>query len=132
MAKTRVEGLEALRAKVLDRFPEAAKEEMRKANEKNAQEFEAGVRRIIPKGDPKNGNLVDTLNTAAEGETGFRVTIGGPGAPYPLHLEAGHRNADGSHTPAKPFWNPTKRVLAKRARGRANRGMNKAVKAVSE
>lgn len=130
---TKVEGLARLRAKVLQRFPAAVKADMKAANRKNAEEFAATVRRIIPKGDPKDGQLVETLQISdAEGsETGVEVTIGGPSAPHPLHLEAGHRNRDGSHTAAKPFWNPAKRTMSKKAKGRANRVANKAIKGLT-
>jgi len=131
MARTKVEGLERLKARV-SALPEKAKAELRVANERNATEFEAMVRSIIPTGDPANGHLKDSLvKGPGITETGVVVTIGGPQAPYPLHLEAGHRNADGTHTPAVPFWNPAKRVLRKKQKGRATRAMNKAVKAIT-
>lgn len=130
MANTRVEGFERLKARI-KALPEAAKKELKIANERNAAEFEALVRSIIPVGDPENGHLRDSLaKGAGETETGVLVTIGGPRAPYPLHLEAGHRNPDGSHTPAVPYWNPSKRVLRKKQKGRASRALNKAVKAI--
>ena len=128
---TRVEGLERLKRRLAD-LSEAGRAEILKANQRNADEFADTVRKIIPKGNPEDGNLVDTLEVKpGETETGVLVTIGGPDQPHPLHLEAGHRNPDGSHTPAKPYWNPAKRVLKKRARGRASRALNKAIKDVS-
>lgn len=103
---------------------------MRKANQANADEFAGRVAAIIPRGDPSNGNLVDTLvvRPGEESETAVLVSIGGPGHIYPLHLEAGHRSKDGTHVPAKPFWNPAKRVMRKRARSRGARALSKAVK----
>ncbi len=125
---SRTEGLARFRKKMLDRLPDAAKTEIRKANDKNADEFMTGVRRIIPVGDPANGNLVNTLIKTPGDGTGVIVSIGGPEQDHPLHLEAGHKNRDGSHTPAKPFWNPTKRVMRKRMQSRASRALSKAVK----
>jgi hypothetical protein len=128
---TRVEGLERLKRRLAD-LSEGGRAEILKANQRNAEEFADTVRQIIPKGEPADGNLVDTLEVkAGETETGVLVTIGGPDQPHPLHLEAGHRNADGSHTPPKPYWNPAKRVLRKRARGRAGRALSKAIKDVT-
>jgi hypothetical protein len=128
---SRTEGLERFRQRVLSRLPEAAKAEIRKANNTNADEFIAGIRRIIPHGDPVNGNLVDTLAKRQGTGTGVIVSIGSKDQPHALHLEAGHKAPDGSHVPPKPFWNPTKRVMRKRIKGRAARAMNKAVKMVS-
>lgn len=131
---TRIDGLDRLRARVLVRLPKALKEDLKAANEKSADEFMGLVRKVIPKGDPTNGNLVDTLRTIDEpgSETGVRVIIGGMGEQiHPMHLEGGHRAPDGSHVPGKPYWNPAKRVLAKRIKGRATRAANKAVKSIT-
>lgn len=125
---SRVEGLERLKAKVLGRLTAAAKAETKKANKKNADEFEQLVRQHLPKGDDKNGHLVETLHQEDSGETGVAVVLGDAAHPYPLHLEAGHRNKDGSHTPGKPVWNPARQVMKKRAKGRAARAASKAVK----
>lgn len=126
--RTRVQGLARMRKRVLQRYPAAAREEIKKANDRNADEFMGLVKRIIPKGDPRDGNLVDTLEKRDGEDTGVLVTIGGPAAPYPLHLEGGHRAPDGTHVPATPYWYPAKRVLLKKTRGRASRAMTKAAK----
>jgi hypothetical protein len=131
MARTKTENLQRWRQKVLERFPDAAREQMRQANDKSADEFMATIRRIIPEGDADAPELISTLEKRA-GDAGFGglgvvVSIGGPAAPYPLHLEAGHKARDGSHVPAKPFWNPAKRVTTKRHKGRAARALRKAV-----
>lgn len=132
---SRVEGLQRLRQKVLQRFPAEARKAMKDANEKSAQEFAATVRRIIPKGDELAPELDQTLEVrdgdAAFGGLGVLVSIGGPLAPYPLHLEAGHKAPDGSHVPAKPFWNPAKRIVAKKHKGRASRALRKAIQATT-
>lgn len=115
------------------RLPELAREQMRRANERNATEFRDKVASIVPhSGDEKGGDLRSTLEMGradrADNETGYFVSIGGPEAPYPMHLEAGHMAPGGKKVEAKPFWNPAKQVLKKRARGRAARALNKVVK----
>lgn len=133
MAQTKVEGLERLRAKVLERLPAEAKRAIAEANQKNAHDMAALVLRTIPRGNPADGALADSVGVVegAQGDGAYLTTIGSAKTPYVLHLEAGHRNADGTHTPGKPFWNPSKRVVKKRARGRAARALTKAVKAVT-
>lgn len=124
----RVENLERLKAKIA-MLSEAAKEQMAKANQKNAQEFHDKVASIVPHtGDDKGGDLKATLEmTNGETETGFIVAIGGPSAPYPAHLEHGHKAPDGTKVEATPFWYPAKRVLKKRHQGRRNRALKQAV-----
>lgn len=128
---SRTEGLQRFRQKALSRFPKAAQDAMREANDKTADEFMATVRQILPEGDDKAPELVSTLEKrpgdAEFGGLGVVVTIGGPKAPYPLHLEAGHKAADGSHVPAKPYWNPAKQRAAKKHKGRAARALRKAI-----
>lgn len=132
---SRTENLQRWRQKVLSRFPESARQAMREANEKTADEFVAKVRQIIPKGDDSAPELEDTLQKRsgdpAYGGLGVIVSIGGPEAPYPMHLEGGHKAPDGSHVPPKPFWNPAKRVIAKRHRGRTARALRKAVQSIA-
>jgi hypothetical protein len=130
---SRVEGLDRTRDRVLRRLPAAAREKVKAANDKNADEFMGLVRRAIPavEVEGREIHLIDTLVKEEVSETGFSVSIGGPQAPYPLHLEGGHRAADGSHVPAKPGWNPAKRVIRKRAKGRSARAMNAALKQIS-
>jgi hypothetical protein len=103
------------------------------ANQKNAQEFASTVARVIPRGDERAGHLVDTLRQSDYGDLGAQVEIGGAGTgyPYPAHLEWGHRNKDGSHTPGKPFWFPAKVVIAKRARLRVLRAQRALIKSVA-
>lgn len=112
------------------RLPEAARERMRRANEKNADEFKAKVESIIPHtGDDKGGDLKSTLvKEKLDNDTGYRVSVGGPEAPYPMHLEAGHMGPDGKPVPGKPYWNPAKQVVKKRARGRSARALNAAIR----
>lgn len=132
---TRTENLQRWRQKVLQRFPASARATMRDANEKSADEFMALVRKIMPPGDDLAPELISTLQKrpgdAAFGGLGVIVSIGGPEAPYPLHLEAGHKAADGSHVPPKPFWNPARRVVNRKHKGRTQRAQRKAIKSIT-
>lgn len=130
MARTPIS---VIRTKAHTLLPERLKAELRQANEQNADEFMARIESIIPRGDPENGNLVDTLvkRPGERSEMAVLVSIGDHQHKHPLHLEAGHRNKDGSHTPAKPFWNPAKAVMRKRLNARAARALRKVVKEVT-
>lgn len=128
---TRVEGLEGFRRRMLETIPAAAREKLKAANQKNAEEFAALVRRIVPKSPEDDGVQLASTVEVRDGttETAVEVTIGGPAAPYPFHLEHGHAAADGSHVPGKPFWNPARRVLRKKTNSRRARALNAALKA---
>jgi hypothetical protein len=128
-----VEGLQRLRAKLLAMAGPEAQAAMAKANHKSADEFAAGIRNAIPRGEGEGGHLVNTLKVYSPGGVAWAVTLGGQGTgfPYPFHLEAGHRLPDGTVVPAKPYWNPTKRVMAKRAKARAVRTERAAIKKIT-
>lgn len=128
---SRVEGLERFKRKVQQRLTPKAKEISKKANRRNAQEFDGLVRRALKRGDPARGHLVDTLAMEDVGETGVQNSLGDAAHPYPMHLEGGHRNADGSHTAPQPTWNPAKVVMKKKAKARANRAASEAVKSMT-
>jgi hypothetical protein len=123
-------GLERAMARALA-LPVALRETAAAANKDNANEFASAVARIIPIDDDPHHDgehLVATLAvTPGKTATGTDVTIGGPDAPYPAHLEFGHMD-HGKHVPAKPYWFTTLRVLKARFRARWSRAMNKAVK----
>lgn len=131
-SSARTQGLQAFRQRVISRLPKAARDTIQEANEKSADDMVGTIRRIIPKGDDRAPELLSTLEKrpgdAEFGGLGVIVTIGGPNAPYPLHLEAGHKAPDGSHVPPKPFWNPAKQLVSKRHKGRARRALSKAIK----
>lgn len=132
----RIEGIARWKEKILKRLPAALRDQIKAANTKNADEFIKLVATNIPRGDPEDGNLVDTLHKGdatgnRRSETGVVVTIGGPDQPHPVHLEAGHRNKDGTHVPGKPYWWPARRVLRKRAKSRVARAANAAVRSLT-
>ncbi len=122
--EAKVTGLDALLAKWA-KVPGSVQTGVHLANEQNALEFMQGVLSIIPR---EEGKLSATL-TKEPGKTptALRVAIGGPEAPYPAHLEFGHRDGKG-HVPAKPFWFTTLRVLRKRFKSRTSRAASKAIK----
>lgn len=136
MAGTKVENLKIWRQRMIGVLPKAARDELREANEKSADQFMETIRRILPVGEPERGHLLATLSKRAGdpefGGLGVIVSLGDAAHPYPLHLEAGHKAADGSHVPPKPFWNPAKRLVSKTHRGRAQRALTKAVKKTME
>jgi hypothetical protein len=129
-----VKGLDRRRSIVLARFKAIQKANIRDANEKNADEFASQVVSAISHTSaelPAAGHvpLEQTVRKEQFGEVGFRVSIGGPQAPYPLHLDAGHMASDGKHVPAQPFWWVTLRLLGSRFRSRRNRAQSAALKA---
>lgn len=115
-------------------LPAAIRAAAMRAAEENADEFVSLITRTVPKGeDAGKGNerLVDTLQKGPS-KLGFgvRVTIGGPEAPYPAHLEFGHMTKGGKHVPAKPFWYPARRILKKKQRDRISRRVRDAIRAM--
>lgn len=112
--RTRVEGLARLKAHIARLTPEARKE-MADLNADTARRFANAVRVDLPRGDPAHGHLEDTLHwRKGETDTGYLVSVGGPGQPYPLHLEVGHKAPDGSHVPPTPFWYANRRAAVKK------------------
>lgn len=135
-AKVNPADLARWKAKVLSRLPVAGKAKLKAANRKNAEVFAARVGPIIPREDGTDsrrapGLLASTLAVADVGELGASVSLGSSAAPFPFHLEGGHRNKDGTHTPPKKFWNPVKRLTRKAARARSARALNQAAKLVA-
>lgn len=130
MARTPVS---VLRKRAAYLLPQKIGDELRQASEENADEFMGRIEAIIPRGDPENGNLVDSLVKRPGDRSQFAVlvSIGDAQRKHPMHLEGGHKNKDGSHTPAKPFWNPTKAVMRKQIRKRASAALRKAIKEVT-
>jgi hypothetical protein len=127
--EAKVAGLAALEAKIA-RIPGSIRDAAKDANDQNALDFMRQVHAIIPRDDKAGEHLADTLvKEAGKTSTAVRVAIGGPEAPYPAHLEFGHRGPDGKHVPAKPFWFTTLRVMRRRFRDRASRAASKAIKA---
>lgn len=123
--------LERFKARVLALAGPQAEAALKRANELNAEDFRATVARIIPRGDPEDGHLVDSLRVEPSGDTGSAVSIGDAKHPYPLHLETGHKLPSGKTVPGKAYWFPSKRVTAKKARGRLVRAERLVIKAAA-
>lgn len=125
-ASARTRGLDQLRAKLLSRFPAAAKAKIKEANQQNAEEFARRVKAILPRGDDRGGHIEDTVRVEARGDTGFATAIGDAAHPYPAHLEFGHM-AGNTHVPGKPAWFPALRLFRRRAKSRQTRALRLAV-----
>jgi len=130
-AEIKAANLARMRARVLALAGPESEAAMLKANTGRAKLMAQTVRSALPRGDPANGNLVDTLASHVISSTGVEVAIGGPGAPYPLHLEVGHRARDGTHVRGKPFWFPAKRVTKKSSLSRIVRVERAAIKKIT-
>lgn len=126
---TRTEGLDSFKAKFTRRLPAEARQKVKAANLKNAEEFRALLVRIMPSSEDAP-HLRDSVELKEVGEFGVQVSEGNAQVPYPAHLELGHRARDGTQVEAMPHWFPAKRVLKKKHRGRQSRAMNAALKAV--
>ena len=132
--RTTTEGLDQLKAKLLQRLPRAARAQIRLANEKSAAELMSRVLVIIPV-DAAGTDGVHLRNSVkrgdfADGDTATFVSVGSAEAPYPAHLALGHRAKDGTHVPGKDFWYAPKRVLRKRVNARMARAMSAAIKSI--
>jgi hypothetical protein len=126
----KVQGLANLEAKLLRLGGPEFEKKIKDANSKNADEFLALVRSIIPRGT-EDSHLANTLQRFDQGPTGAGVSIGDAEHKYPLHLEAGHRNKGGQHVPGKAYWFPAKRLQSKRWRARTRRAANAMIKAIA-
>lgn len=137
MITCEVKGLEEWKAAILGRLVPVAKERIRQANSESADDLVEQVREAIshttpPKEAEGHVPLEQTLRKEDHGEVGFRVSVGGPEAPYPLHLDAGHMARDGTHVEAQPFWYVSLRFLSRSRRNRRTAAHRAAVKATAE
>lgn len=102
------------------------------ANEVNAREFASAVAQVVPVGDDEKregARLASTIQVLpGKWSTSMQVSIGGPEAPYALHLEAGHMTKSGKHVPGRPYWWTTMRLHYRQYRARTARAVNLAVK----
>ncbi len=123
----KVKGLADLRKRIIQMLPRDAVLKQREVNEQNAGDFFDLVESVIPR---DRGKLAGTLKKRASlfSPTATEVTIGGPEAPYPLHLAAGHRAADGSHVPPEDFWFAPLYLVKKRTKARSARALNAVVR----
>jgi hypothetical protein len=124
----KVANIQRSRERILSLASPAQIAKLKAANQQNADEMRTTVARIVPR---EHGELAATLNTYSLGVVAVATAIGNTETPYPLHLEAGHRNHGGSHTPGKPFWNPAARVQRKRWAQRVRRAGNDIIKSAT-
>jgi hypothetical protein len=126
----RTQNLQRFKEKVLKRFPQAAKDEIRKANDKNADEFMAKLRQIVP---TDTGELERTIaKEPGRTETAVAVGVGDaetPAGPVEYGHMTGEQGSSGrEHVRGRPFFWPARRVLFKRMKNRTARAMTKAAK----
>ncbi len=130
----RVLNLERLIAKI-SALPDSVKSRVLAANKTSAREFLSSVAQIAPVGDDEKREGEHLVTTLAMGDakspTAVAVSIGGPEAPYPLHLEVGYMTKGGKHVHGRAFWYPTWRLNKKRYRQRAARALNAAMKKIA-
>lgn len=102
---------------------------------KSANELASTAKALVPRG-PGPDHLADTIEGhVVDGGRGFEVTAGGDTVDSKIQahaVEGGRRSsAKTGGMDARPYLNPAKRLMAKRIRGRINRGINKALKKVA-
>lgn len=128
-------GLAALQRK-LDAIPKAAKRAVEQSMEKSAQEIVDLAKRLCP---TDSGALRDSIGwTWAAAPEGSMVLASTKGAVLRITIYAGSDEAfyarwiefGTSEMEAHPFFFPAYRMLQKRAKGRTNRAITKAVKDV--
>jgi hypothetical protein len=111
----------------LEQLKRSAREALLRAQVTKADLFMGKILSVIPK---EHGELAATVK-ADETETGAMVAVGGPEAPYPLHLDAGHLGPGGVHVAAVPFYYVSRRALKKKFASIDAASVNKAVRAVT-
>lgn len=121
-----VTGLDKWKAKVAA-IPDAAKAEIDKAINTNADKFMARVHQVIPK---DTGDLESTIKKQQTGELYVTVTVGDAAHPYVAPLEFGHMD-HGVHVPPRAFFFPTKRAMRRSFKARLSRAIKKAINALS-
>jgi hypothetical protein len=129
MGTQQVDGLDYILKKIAA-MPKNVQESVHQANIKNAEEFDSKLHTTVPK---DTGDLDKTIKVIP-GRTplGSGVSVGeGQGesnvAGKAKGIEFGHMDGK-THVPARPFFYPVIRVLAKRWKGRVARAGNKAIK----
>ncbi|HEY1750323.1 MAG TPA: hypothetical protein VGG29_03615 [Caulobacteraceae bacterium] len=130
------QGLDSLSAK-LARIPGSVQAAVKGADDHNATDFMQQVEARIPRAKPEDHegarpeHLVQTLaKSDGPGPMAVTVSIGGPEAPYPMHLEGGHMAKNGRHVQGEPFWFPTLRINKRRFQSRRASAVRAALKAL--
>lgn len=105
-----------------------AEAEAKRACDVAADELVARVKAAVPRGDPRNGHIVDSVQKYQKDEHTVAVKIGGDATPYAAALEFGHAAPDGSRVPPQKVFFPQVRVINKRHGRRIRRWFRKAIK----
>ncbi|MGQ2972064.1 MAG: HK97 gp10 family phage protein [Brevundimonas mediterranea] len=112
----------------LKKAREDAASEARRACQVSADELVQRVKNSVPKGDPRNGHITDSVHAYKKDEDTFAVKIGGEATPYAAALEFGHTAPDGSRVPPQKVFFPNVRVINKKHGRRIRRWFRKAIK----
>ncbi len=129
-----LKGADVLAAK-LDRLSDAARETLRGALDKSADELVDGIKAIVPVGhglEQHPGELRDSVHKE-DGRNALSVYVtedakAADGEFYGPHVEFGHKTADGAHVPAYPHFFPEVRVSKRKMKSRISRAMTQAIR----
>lgn len=106
----------------------AASEEAKRACKVSADELVNRIKAAVPRGDPRNGHIVDSVHSYQVDENTIAVKIGSEATPYAAALEFGHAAPDGSRVPPQKVFFPQVRVINKKHGRRIRRWFRKAIK----
>ena len=134
MATVKVEGLDALRRKLVAMSAEV-KAEVLASLEKSGNEMAATAKALAP---VDSGNLKDSIVVSKAGESTPLYSSGGRQKVGDLQVTVtagdfftryvGHVEYGTDKMAARPFFGPAYRVLKKRTKSRTSRDVNKAIK----
>lgn len=97
--------------------PAKMREEIVRVNDRIAMEHVARLMAVVPKGSPYRGHIQSSIRVLTlDGGLTKKIRIGNVGFKYAAPLEFGHRNRDGSRTPATPFFFPLARLMRRKHR----------------
>lgn len=106
----------------------AAEAEAMRACKVSADELVQRVKASVPKGDPRNGHIQDSVHAYKKDDKTYAVKIGSEAMVYAAPLEFGHGNADGSRTPPQKVFFPNVKIINKKHGRRIRRWFRKAIK----
>jgi hypothetical protein len=112
----------------LNKARDDAQAEARRACSVSADELVQRVKAAVPRGDPRNGHIVDSVEKFQDGPDTFGVRIGGDATPYAAALEFGHAAPDGTRVPPQKVFFPSVKIINKRHGRRIRRWFRKAIK----
>lgn len=118
-------------AKRVQKVPASVRQAGNVQIDKSVKRFIQTLKRNVPVSEhaPHIKDSIQIIEGNAEMHE-RQVTIGTDALKYAVPLEFGHRNRDGSHTPAEAFFVPTTKVVMKYHRAAMRRVVRKALKAL--